>query len=98
MVSLIAAQTSSKMQKDGWLPIAMPHGTDSPIPGLMLFTNAGHDLMMVRSDGIIIDLMKVYRLAEDAMRNGFNGSPDKPGFIADWPRMIALTKALNGEQ
>lgn len=89
-----------RLDKGGdWQAVGLPQDEHTPIPGVMLFANSHHHVIRVMPDGRIVDLLEVHRLAEDAMRNGFNGDPvlDKPGFIADWKKMTALTKALNGK-
>jgi hypothetical protein len=100
VVSMAMMKTAEAMVAEGWTALALPRTEETPIPGLLLFADARHNIIMVLGDGRRINLVKVHRLAEDAMRNGFNGNPalGKPGFIADWKKMTALTVALNGEK
>lgn len=98
MVSLAACRAADVWEDKGWVHVDwLPRTENTPIPGMLLLTNDRQDLLMILPDGRAIDLLKIYHAAEDAVRNGFNGTKDKPAFIADWPKMTALATALNGE-
>lgn len=99
MATLASCQTANELEGRGWVHVELLSYTDdTPVPGLMLFTNPRQDLLMVLADGRVIDLLKVYHAAEDAVRNGFNGHDGLPAFVPDWPKMTRLADALNGEK
>jgi hypothetical protein len=58
----------------------------------------GHrKLMLVQGDGTAVDLLKVYRLAEDCVRN-WQKEATVPAFVGDFKRLTPLAKALNGKR
>lgn len=98
MVSLEAMRASIAMEAEGLHGVALPMTINSPIPGLMVFADEGHQrLEMLRPDGTAIDLLKVWRLAEDCVRN-WQKEGTMPGFVGDFKRLAPLAEALNGRK
>jgi len=91
--------TCMRLAAEGLIQISMPyHPCDTPIPGLILFTDVGHTkLLMVHGDGSTVDLLEVHRLAEDLVRNWRKGASRAiPQFVGDFARLTPLAIALNG--
>lgn len=96
MVSMMQMEAVRRLESDGFHPVQLPHGLDTPIPGLILFADVKHrKLLMVQGDGSTVDLLVVYRLALDCVRNWQKGS-SLPGFVGDFKRLTPLAEALNG--
>lgn len=96
MVSMMQMQTSMALEDEGMKMVGMPCGKDTPIPGLILYGDTQHTkLEMVLPDGSVVDILKVYRLAEDCIRN-WRCEKDQPAFIGDFKRLTPLADALNG--
>jgi hypothetical protein len=98
MVSMAQMETCRALAAERLRPVDMPDGIDSPIPGVILFADDGHrSLEMVMGDGRTVDLLKVWRLAEDCIRNWHKGTPEHiPSFVGDFGRLARLAEALNG--
>lgn len=86
------------LEASGLQSVGMPMGDGTPIPGLILMANVGHTkLLMIQGDGTAVDLLEVFRAAEDCMRNWHQG--DKlPGFVGDFRRLTAIAHAVNGKK
>lgn len=88
--------TCIALEARGYSPVGLPMGEDTPIPGVILFSNAAHtELLMVQGNGSFVDLLEVHRLAEDCIRNWGKDS-HLPGFVGDFKRLTPLVVALNG--
>src|SRR6478672_6077265 len=87
-----------KLSDEGLFGLTPPHTANSPIPGVILYMDEGHQrLEMLMADGTCIDLLKVYRLAEDCVRNWHKGDKmNLPHFVGDFGRLAPLAEALNG--
>lgn len=96
MVSMMQMQTCMTLDDEGMVQLDFPRSDNSPIPGMVLFTDHGHTkLEMVLGDGSVVDILKVYRLAHDCVRNWHKGD-DMPQFVGDFKRLAPLAEALNG--
>lgn len=96
MVSMMQMQTCISLDEEELVQLELPQGKDSPIPGLMLFTDQAHTkLEMVLADGSVVDILKVYHLAEDCIRN-WHREKTLPNFVGDFKRLTPLADALNG--
>ena len=89
-----------RMDAEGLHPVTLPMTHMTPIPGFILFADAGHTkLLMVQPDGRAVNLLEVHRLAEDCIRNWHEGMPKHiPGFVGDFGRLTKLAEALNGQR
>jgi len=97
MVSRPQTEACMRLEKLGLASVGMPCGENTPIPGLILMADEGHTkLMLVQPDGIAIDILKVYRLAETCIRD-WQKEGTMPGFVGDFKRLNPLAKALNGK-
>jgi hypothetical protein len=98
MVSMMQMQTSIALEDEGLEWVKLPTGADTPIPGILLFSDAKHSrLEMVLPDGSVVDILKVYRLAEECIRNWHKGGA-LPQFVGDFKRLTPLADALNGRR
>lgn len=98
MVSMMQMEKARKLADQGMIDVGTPRTESTPIPGLLLMMDEQHSkLMLVLGDGTAVDLLKVYRLAENCIRNWQKGST-MPGFVGDFKRLVPLTKALNGDR
>lgn len=96
MVSMMQMQTCMALEDEGMVQIELPMGLAAPIPGMLLFIDeAQKKLEMVLPDGSVVDILKVYRLAEDCIRNWHKGGT-LPQFVGDFKRLTPLADALNG--
>jgi hypothetical protein len=96
MVSMMQMQTCMALEDEGLKQVGLPHTDQTPIPGLILFADEGHKrLEIVLGDGSVVDILKVYRLAEDCIRNWHKGG-SLPQFVGDFKRLTPLADALNG--
>lgn len=98
MVTMMQMQTCSALEDEGLAQVGLPYGDKTPIPGLLLFADEGHTkLEMILPDGSVVDVLKVYRLAEDCIRNWHKGDKfNLPQFVGDFKRLTPLAEALNG--
>ena len=96
MVSMMQMQTCMALDDEGMMQVNLPRGNQTPIPGLMLFADKAHTkLEIVLGDGSVVDILKVYRLAEDCIRNWHKGGT-LPQFVGDFKRLTPLADALKG--
>lgn len=96
MVSMMQMQTCMALEEEGLTQVGLPCGDKTPIPGLILFADEGHTkLEMILPDGSVVDILKVYRLAEDCIRN-WRKDDALPHFVGDFKRLTPLAVALNG--
>lgn len=100
MATMMQMEACRRLQGAGFESVGLPAGENSPIPGLILMMDEGHQkLMLVQGDGTAVDLLKVYRLAEDCVRNWHKGDKlNLPQFVGDFKRLTPLAKALNGKR
>jgi hypothetical protein len=52
-----------EMEADGYRLIELPHGSNTPTPGLVLMANDEHDIVMLQADGSVIPLVRAFREA-----------------------------------
>lgn len=98
MVSMMQMGACGALDAEGFKSVGTPHTDKSPIPGVLLMMDEGHQkLLMIQGDGTAIDLLEVYRLAEDCVRN-WHREKTLPGFVGDFKRLTPLAKALNGRR
>lgn len=97
MVSLAQCRTSQALQEKGFHPVSLPYTDNTPIPGLILFADEQHrQLLVILGDGRVVDLLSVWRLAEDCVRN-WQREGKMPAFVGDFKRLTPLAEALNGK-
>lgn len=97
MVSMMQMEACRRLSAEGFEGVGTPAGENSPIPGLILMMDEGHQkLMLVQGDGTAVDLLKIYRLAETCIRD-WQKEGTMPGFVGDFKRLTPLAKALNGK-
>lgn len=98
MVTYSQMGTCRELERAGLKSVRLYHGVNSPLPGLILFSDEAHGrLIIVQPDGSIVDLLDVHRLAEDLIRNWHQGTPKWiPHFVGDFGRLTKLAQALNG--
>ncbi len=90
MVSQIQMKGCMGLKKEGYHPVIVTHGIDTPIPGLILFAKSDHkELLMVLPNGDCVDLLAVREKAEAAVR-------DTRAFPPDYGKLTELVQALNG--
>ena len=88
------------LEASGMQSVGMPFGDDTPISGVILLGNVEHTkLMMVQPDGTAVNLLEVFRAAEDCIRNWHEGMlPSLPHFVGDFGRLTRIAIAVNGEK
>lgn len=98
MVSWHQMGAARDLEAQGLHGVPLPRAEDTPIPGLMVFADTAHRrLLVLQGDGSTIDLLEVWRLAEDCVRNWHKGDA-LPHFTGDFKRLTKLTEALNGSR
>ena len=106
MTTLYQMHTYGVLQASGLQCVSMPisdsdeEGPTTPIPGLLLLGNVEHTkLMMVQPDGTAVNLLEVFRAAEDCIRNWHEGMLlSLPHFVGDFGRLTRIAIAVNGEK
>lgn len=98
MVSLNACRGADVLEQDGMVGLNMPCTDKSPIPGLILYADEGHQrLLMVQANGTVVDLLALHRSVEECIRNWHRDSI-LPHFVGDFKRLTPVAEILNGRK
>lgn len=98
MATLRSGRDCLRLEAEGLLGLHLPHGNQSPIPGLLLYVDeAQRRLVMLLPSGQAVDLLDLYRAADDCVRNWHRDS-SMPQFVGDFKRLLALAVAVNGRR
>ena len=98
MTTLMQMGACVELEAQGFKGVQTPRTDKTPIPGVLLMMDEGHQkLLLVQGDGSAVDLLEVWRLADDCIRN-WHREKTLPGFVGDFKRLTPLAQALNGKR